>query len=94
EPERRDEGRTTTDDGRPMREGERTTETCPEPERRDEGRTATDDGRPMAEERRTTDAIAPAPPASPVPKSRAQEWREQLERALEEARRAREGKTE
>ncbi|MCX7837949.1 MAG: putative DNA binding domain-containing protein [Anaerolineae bacterium] len=68
----------------------RTTEACPEPERRDEGRTTTDDGRPMAEERRTTDAIAPAPPTSPVPKSRAQEWREQLERALEEARRARE----
>lgn len=85
-----DEGRTATDDGRPMTEERRTTEARPEPERRDKGRPTTDDGRPMTEKGQTTDAIAPAPPASPVPKSRAQEWREQLERALEEARRARE----
>ena len=36
-------------------------------------------------------ASVPTPPAPLVPKSRAQEWREQLERAMEEARRAREG---
>jgi len=35
-------------------------------------------------------AIVPASPAPLVPKTRAQEWREQLERAMEEARRARE----
>ncbi len=34
--------------------------------------------------------IAPAQPAPLVPKSRAQAWREQLDRAMEEARRARE----
>ncbi|MEW5720098.1 MAG: RNA-binding domain-containing protein, partial [Chloroflexota bacterium] len=38
-------------------------------------------------------AIVPTPPAPLVPKTRAQEWREQLERAMEEARRAREGKS-
>ncbi|MCI0475926.1 MAG: putative DNA binding domain-containing protein [Anaerolineales bacterium] len=36
-------------------------------------------------------AIVPTPPAPLVPKTRAQEWREQLERAMEEARKAREG---
>jgi hypothetical protein len=35
-------------------------------------------------------AVTPPPTAPLVPKSRAQEWREQLERAMEEARRARE----
>lgn len=34
-------------------------------------------------------ALVPTPPAPLVPKTRAQEWREQLERAMEEARRAR-----
>jgi len=36
-------------------------------------------------------AMSPAQTAPLVPKSRAQEWREQLERAMEEARKAREG---
>jgi len=36
-------------------------------------------------------AIVPTPPAPLVAKTRAQEWREQLERAMEEARKAREG---
>jgi hypothetical protein len=35
-------------------------------------------------------AIVPAPESAPVPKSRAQEWREQLDRAMAEARAARE----
>jgi hypothetical protein len=35
-------------------------------------------------------AMVPTPPAPLAPKSRAQEWREQLERAMEEARKARE----
>jgi len=34
-------------------------------------------------------AVVPAPPAPLVPKSRAQAWREQLDRAMEEARKAR-----
>jgi hypothetical protein len=42
------------------------------------------------EEPPATSAIAPVPPAPLVPKSRAQAWREQLDRAMEEARKARE----
>jgi len=57
---------------------------------KEEGQTAEDEGRTTKDEGQET-AITPAPPASLAPKSRAQEWREQLERALEETRRAREG---
>ncbi|MBI5032409.1 MAG: putative DNA binding domain-containing protein [Chloroflexi bacterium] len=38
-------------------------------------------------------AVVPAPESQLVPKSRAQTWREQLNRAMEEARRARENKS-
>jgi hypothetical protein len=67
-----DEGRTTEDEGQRVE---------------DEGQT-TEDERRTAEEAGQETAITPAPPAPLVPKSRAQEWREQLERAMEEARKA------
>jgi hypothetical protein len=56
----------------------------------EEGRTTEGEGRKTEDEGRGT-ALAPAASSPLVPKSRAQEWREQLERALEEARRARAG---
>lgn len=87
-----DEGQETTKDRQPPTDERRTTEdgeqraeTCPE---HSEG---TKDEKPVTEgEGQATGAMMPAAPTSPVPKSRAQEWREQLERALAEARRARE----
>lgn len=48
---------------------------------------------PTPLEEKTPTTIVPAPPAPLVPKTRAQEWREQLERAMEQARRAREEKS-
>lgn len=98
-----EEGQEATDDRRPMTEEGWTTAGKGQ-ETTDDQRPTTDAGQKPAlskvegtegegrttEQGQATGAIAPAAPTAPVPKSRAQEWREQLERALEEARRARE----